>query len=170
MLKHYAIDGRYYGLVEESPEGAIEVPSRPLVDSSTWNGTAWLLPSGGDWVAGFCDLVDADANARAARVATEYHALNDIMLLQLSEALMLTLSADQSPTAEKYPLLASIVDVVPGLTSLADAASYTISTAQTWGAAVGAINRVRLIAKEQIAACTTSEQLHTIRDGIVWPQ
>ncbi|MBK8200415.1 MAG: hypothetical protein IPK75_18865 [Acidobacteria bacterium] len=168
-MKHYTIAGRYYGYFADAPEGATEVPSRPLVDDATWDGAAWLLPAGGDWIAGFCAQVDAEANTRAAKVATEHHALNDIMLGQLYEALLLTLSADPSPTEAEYPLLASLVGIAPGVTTLPEAAPYLLATARGWGAIAGPINRTRLIAKAQIATCTTSEELRAVRDGIVWP-
>lgn len=168
-MQHYAISGRYYGYFEAAPDGATEVPSRPLDDDATWNGTAWVLSVGGEWIAGFCAQVDAEANSRAARVATEHHALNDIMLGQLYEALLLTLSADPAPTEVEYPLLASLVGIAPGVTTLAEVAPYILATARAWGAVAGPINRTRLIAKAQIAACTTSEELSAVLAGIVWP-
>lgn len=168
-MKHYAMAGRYYGYFDTAPEGATEVPSSPLVDDATWDGANWLLPAGGEWIAGFCAAVDEEANTRAAKVATGHHALNDIMLGQLYEAMLLTLSADPSPTEAEYPLLASLVGITPGVATLDQAAPYLLSTARGWGAIAGPINRTRLIAKAQIAACTTSEELAAVLAGIVWP-
>lgn len=168
-MKHYAVGGTYVGYLDAPPAEATEVPSRPLDRTATWDGEAWQLPANGDWIASFCAHVDVEANARAARIATEHHAINDILIGQICEAQMLTLSADPTPTDDEYPLLASLVDLAPGVETLPEAAAHVIATARAWGAMAGPINRVRLTTKAMIAACETSEELQAVLAGVDWP-
>lgn len=75
---------------------------------------------------------------------------------------------DPAPNNSDYPMLSAEVGVSGS--KLSDVAQSIVSKANDWKHLAGAIEAVRLGAKQQIDAATSDNTVQVVLDGISWPQ
>ena len=168
MLPYYADSvGRCLGSLNPTiiPAGAVQTPKVPADETCTWNGADWLLTTHSRSEA--MRQVDAAYGDRVCALAAAHPGLVLTFIGQLVEMVRSMLPGAPAKTAGAYPLVNSIVGV--DAPNLATAFAVVDGTAAGWAALVAPSNTVRLQAKAQIAACTTSEELSAVLAGIVWP-
>ena len=109
--------------------------------------------------------IDTEAEAVRLRYVTPGAAQQLIYEAKRHEAV--ALAADQSPDPADYPLLAAEIGITAS--TLTDVGAAVLLTAAQWRNVAAAIERLRLGAKQAVAAATTIAAVHAAA-AVAWPE
>ena len=94
-----------------------------------------------------CTQIDSKAESIRLKYITAGAGQMGVYTMKLNEALVIL--ADPSPVANAYPLNAASIGL-PGINTITDAANSTMGQYNQWIAVAGAIEAIRLMAKNNI--------------------
>ena len=109
--------------------------------------------------------IDTEAEAVRLRYVTPGAAQQLVYEAKRNEAV--ALAADQSPDPADYPLLAAEIGITAS--TLTDVGAAVLLTAAQWRNVAAAIERLRLGAKQAVAAATTIAAVHAAA-AVAWPE